>query len=308
MDLRHMRHFVAVADELHFGRAALKLHMAQPPLSQSIRRLEDDLGVQLFKRSRLGVELTEAGQVFLGEARRTLLQAELARKIARRADSGTPDVRISFIDHALRYVVPPVIMKFREALPDVQIDLSEETPREQINSLLAGNRDVAFILAGVIPINDEFEQLVVQRTRFVAAVPADWPLAKQDSITLRELSNQPFIRPPEKYLDRLPETLAIFQNVGVLPQVVQEVTQPSVALSLVGVGMGCALVSANALATPLHNVKFLRISDHPPNRHWELIMLWNPDRLNKPSAVFVQLAKDHVAANPQLVDLSNYPG
>lgn len=308
MDLRHMRHFVAVAEELHFGRAALRLHMAQPPLSQSIRRLEDDLGVQLFKRSRLGVELTEAGHVFLGEARRTLLQAELARKITRRADSGTPDVRISFIDHALRYVVPPIVVKFREALPDVQMDLSEETPSAQVRSLLAGDRDIAFILAGVIPINDEFEQFVMQRTRFVAAVPADWPIAKQDSITLRELSNQPFIRPPEKYLHRLPETLAIFQNVGVLPKVVQEVVQPGVALSLVGAGMGCGLVSANALATPLNNVKFLRISDHPPNRHWELIMLWNPDRLSKPAATFIQLAKEHVAANPQLIDLSESPG
>jgi DNA-binding transcriptional LysR family regulator len=303
-----MRHFVAVAEELHFGRAALRLHMAQPPLSQSIRRLEDDLGVLLFKRSRLGVEMTEAGHVFLGEARRTLLQAELARKITRRADSGTPEVRISFIDHALRYIVPPLTMKFRQALPNVQIDLLEEISSAQVKSLFAGDRDIAFVLPGTMPVNENFEQFVVQRTRFVAAVPADWPLAKQGSITLLELSKQPFIRPPEKYLHRLPETLAIFQNVGVLPQVVQEVVQQTVALGLVGAGMGCSLVSANAVATPPHNVKFLRISDHPPNRHWELIMLWNPDRVSPSSAVFVQLAKDHVAANPQLIDLSDGPG
>jgi DNA-binding transcriptional LysR family regulator len=293
-----MRHFVAVAEELHFGRAALRLHMAQPPLSQSIRRLEDDLGVLLFKRSRLGVELTEAGNVFLGEARRTLLQAE----------SGAAKVRISFIDHALRYVVPALVMKFRQAQPDVQIDLLEETSSTQVTSLLAGGRDIAFVMAGVTPVHEDFEQFIMQRTRFVAAIPADWPLAKQDSITLLELSKQPFIRPPEKYLHRLSETLAIFQNVGTLPDVVQEVMQQTVALGLVGAGMGCSLVSANALATPPHNVKFLRISDHPPNRHWELLMLWNPARLSKSSAVFIQLAKDHVAANKQLIDLSVYPG
>jgi len=305
MDLRHMRHFVAVAEELHFGRAALRLHMAQPPLSQSIRRLEDDLGVLLFKRSRLGVELTEAGKVFLGEARRTLLQAELARKITRRAESGMADVRICFVDHALRNIIPPLIVKFRRTLPDIQVDLFEEIPSAQIKSLRAGDRDIGFLVTGVTAIGDEFEQFVVQRTRFVAAVPADWPLAQQDSITLRELSNQPFIRPPEKYLDRLPETLAIFQNVGVLPQVVQEVVQPNITLSLVGAGMGCSLFPAVVLTTHPHNVKFLRISDHPSNRHWALAMLWNPDRLSKSSAAFVQLVKDHVAANPQLVDLSD---
>jgi len=309
MDLRHMRHFVAVAEELHFGRAALRLHMAQPPLSQSIQRLEEDLGVQLFNRSRLGVELTEAGRVFLGEARRTLLQAELARKITLRAASGTAEVRISFVSAALKSIVPPLIVKFRKSLPTIPLALHEKLSSEQIERLRAGDIDIAFVVSGasLVPTPGELEQFAVHRTRFMAAVPADWPIAQQDSITLKELSEQPFIRPPEKYLHRLPDTLAIFQHVGALPTVALEISQPNVTISLVGAGLGCTLVTDVSIGNRPDNVKFLHISDHPPNRYWELVMLWNQEHLSKSGAAFVKLTKEYVAANPQLLHLPDLP-
>jgi DNA-binding transcriptional LysR family regulator len=303
MDLRHLVHFVAVAEELHFGRAAQRLNMAQPPLSQSIRRLENELGLVLFLRSRRGIALTEPGQVFLVEARRTLMQAELARKLAHRAVSRALDVRVRFVGAALNSFLPPLIVKFHEAAPDVRLDLVEQISREQIKALLAGDADIGFIIADA-PYSEAFERLVVQRSQFAAAVPAHWPVAQQEAITLKELAAQPFIRPPERHLHSVPESLAIFQSVGKLPNVVQEVTQTSVLMSLVEAGLGCTVITATAAHRRPAGVRFLRISDHPAHRRWELTMLWKPDHLSRSSAAFVQLVRDHVAANPHLVGLA----
>lgn len=303
MDLRHMRHFVAVAEELHFGRAARRLNMAQPPVSQSIKRLEEDLGVVLFNRSRRGVELTEAGHIFLTEARRTLMQAELARKMTRRAVSGTAEVRVSFVGAALNEFLPPLVVAFHDKYPDVRLTLHEMISMEQVKGLLAGDGDIGFIL-GEAEHSESFDRFLVQRSQFAVAVPASWPLAQRDTISLQELAQQPFIRPPERYLRRIPETLAIFQSVGTLPHVVQEATQTSVVLSLVGAGLGCSLITSTAAGNAPPGVKFLTISDHPSHRRWEMVMIWNPDHLNKSSAAFVDLAKAHVAANPGLLEFS----
>lgn len=302
MDLRHMRHFVAVAEELHFSRAARRLNMAQPPVSQSIRRLEDDLGVTLFNRSRRGVELTEAGQIFLVEARRTLMQAELARKMAQRAVSGSAEVRVSFVGAALNDFLPQMVVQFHGAHPKTRLTLVEMISRDQVQGLLAGDFDIGFVL-GHAEYSESFERLVVERSLYVAAVPAHWDIAKQDSVTLAELAREPFIRPPEKSLRGIPESLAIFQSVGTIPHVVQEVTQTSVMLGLIGAGLGCSVITATSARRRPPDVRFLPITDHPPHRRWELVMLWKPDHLNRSSEAFVQKTKEYIATNPQLLTL-----
>ena len=170
-----MRQFVAVAEELHFGRAAARLNMAQPPLSQAIRRLELSLGVDLFNRSKRNVELSAAGEVFLIEARRTLLQAEVARKMAQSAASETPEVRISFIGPALYQVLPEILVRFRAAVPKVHARLFEVTTPQQIDGILAGDYHVGFITHGIRHAGCESK--LVERSGFVAAVPANSPLA-----------------------------------------------------------------------------------------------------------------------------------
>lgn len=302
MDLRHMRHFVAVAEELHFGRAARRLNMAQPPLSQSIRRLELDLGVSLFDRSRRGVELTPGGRVFLEEARRTLMQADLARKLAQREATRIPEVKVSFIGPALYRVLPELLVRFRAASPHVHVRLHERASPEQRAGILAGDFDVGFVTAAGVSAGSGCEALLVERARFVAAIPADWPLAAQASVTLAELAEQPFIAPPQQYAPQTVEPMGVFKSVGAMPQVTQEATQTNTTISLVGAGLGCSMVMATAALTRSRGVRFLPIADAVPAPLWELMMTWHPDRLGRLAAGFVDFARGYVRDNPRLLD------
>lgn len=264
MDLGHMRHFVAVAEELHFGRAARRLNIAQPPLSQSIRRLEFNLGVQLLNRSRRGVEMTEAGRVFLEEARRTLMHAELARKMAQRAAEQVAEVRVAFVGPALFRVLPELLLRFRARAPGVEVRLFELPSAEQVAGIETGDYDIG-LCTGATALVAECESLVVERAPFVAGIPADWPLAQYPEVSLLDLAEQPFIQSPQKYQAQVTENMEMFRNLGVMPRVVQEATQTNTTLSLVGAGLGWALVTATAALAQPRNVRFLPIVDNTPN-------------------------------------------
>lgn len=302
MDLRHMRHFVAVAEELHFGKAARRLNMAQPPLSQSIRRLELDLGVDLFDRSRRGVELTAAGRVFLDEARRTLMQADLARKMTQREATKIPEVKVSFVGPALYRVLPGLIVEYRAAVPDVHVRLYERASPDQLTGIVAGDFDVGFVTAAGVARGSGCETLLVERAPFLAAVPADSVLAQRDSVRLAELAEQPFISPPQQYAPQSMEPMGVFKSIGVMPHVTQEATQTNTTVSLVGAGLGCSMVVATAALMQARNVRFLPIADDVPVAHWEMMMTWHPDRIGKLGADFVQFARAYVRDNPQLLD------
>ena len=275
--------------------------MAQPPLSQSIRRLELDLGIELFDRTRRGVELTQAGRIFLHEARRTLMQAELARKMAARAVEGAVEVRISFIGPALYRVLPRLLVSFREAYPDVNVRLYEETSPEQTKGILAGDFDIGFVSPGVEHIG-ACETMVIERTGLVAAVPADWPIAKEPSVTMKTLSEHPYITPPQKYLAYAPDYLAMFKNLGLMPVVTQEVSQTNTMLSLTGVGLGCSIVMATAALISPRNVKFLPILDSQPHWRWELLVAFPFEHLSVAAAAFIGLAKDQLGIHPEWLD------
>lgn len=298
-----MKQFVAVAEELHFGRAAIRLNMAQPPLSQAIRRLELSLGVDLFNRSKRNVELSEAGKVFLVEARRTLLQAEVARKMAQSAAADTPEVRISFIGPALFQVLPEILIKFHAAAPHVHARLFESPTPAQIEGILSGDYHVGFITHGIR--HTGCESRLVERSSFVAAVPSNSPLAARASVSLAELAEQPFILPPRKYAEQS-ETLDLFKNVGVVPRVEQEASQTNTTLSLVSAGIGCSLVMATAALQAIRNVSFLHIEDDLAPASWEMAMAWHPDHLGAETRLFLEVAGHHLAENPQLLDTNAY--
>ena len=295
-----MRHFVAVAEELHFGRAAKRLNISQPPLSQSIARLEASLGVELFDRSKRGVALTHAGAVLLEEARRTLAQAELARKMVQRAAAAVPELRISFIGPALFQVLPGLLVGYRAAQPSVEVRLFEASSPEQVTGIMTGDYDVGFITAG-IP-HPDCESMLVERARFVAAVPANSPLAARASLRLADLAEQPFILPPRKYASQS-EALTVFKSAGAAPRVAQEASQTNTTLSLVGAGLGCSMVMATASLARPRNVRFLAIEDASPKARWELAMAWHPEHLSPLSREFIQFTRNYVLDNAHLLDL-----
>ena len=302
MDLRHMRQFVAVAEERHFGRAARRLNMAQPPLSQAMRRLEQDLGVELFDRTRRVAELTEAGRVFLTEARKTLMQAHLARQMAQRAAAKQVEVRIGFIGPALFRFLPDLIVFHRRTRPDVETRLLEMPSTVQIKAVLAGEVDVGFLSALTDHVPG-IEAMAVERSGRRIAVPADWDIARKDSVRLTDLADLPLILPPQKYAPYYSETLAMFERAGVMPRVAQEATQLNTTLSLVGAGMGCSVIMAHAERAQPRNVRFLRIEDAPPYRPWELTMIWASEHSTPVARSFVDLTQRYIADNPQLLEV-----
>jgi DNA-binding transcriptional LysR family regulator len=301
MELRHVRHFVAVAEELNFRKAAQRLNMAQPPLSQSIRRLEDSLGVQLLDRSRRGVALTSAGRAFLDEARNTIRHADLGRKLAQREAEDTQEIRISFITAATYQLVPRLLADFHAKWPALVVRLHEAPSPTQVAALLAGDNDVGFVSADTKGLLD-LDSRLVERARIVAAVPADWPIASRDSISLAELAEHYVILPPKiDFALGSDAVVSLFRKAGVMPYVAQSETHATTTLALVGAGLGCTLATTtSAIAAPRY-VRFIAISDQIASSDWGLKMVWRPQLAREPAKRFVQFVIDAVAATPSLL-------
>ncbi|HZR38916.1 MAG TPA: LysR family transcriptional regulator [Ktedonobacteraceae bacterium] len=246
MELRHLQYFVAVAEELHFGRAAQRLNMAQPPLSQQIRHLEEELGVQLFQRTRRHVELTDAGQAFLQEARLTLAQAEHAVKIARQAGRGEiGKLTIGFVGSATYEALPSIIRNFQARCPDVELILRELTTTQQVRALHDKRIHIGILRP---PINDDtlvLETLI--KEPIVLALPENHPLSRQSSLTVEALAHEHFILFPRHLGPGLyDQIIGLCQQGGFSPQVTQEAIQMQTILGLVATGLGIALIPASA--------------------------------------------------------------
>jgi DNA-binding transcriptional LysR family regulator len=305
MDLRQMRHFVAVAEERHFGKAARRLNMAQPPLSQSIMRLEEELGAKLLERSRRGVWLTPAGSVFLAEAQRTLMQADLARTVTQRAASlGPQRLNVSFVGPALYRVLPAILSEFREKHPYFCPRLFELSSPEQMAGLRQGTYDVAF----VVPTPDLVEagdQFLVERAEYVIAAPEGSRLAKLESIHLADLQDEMMILAPA---DESPIHLSALQAacraVGFVPIATHEATQANVRLSLVAAGVGYSFVPATAALSQRSGVVYVPVRDMPTRNRFEMMITWRPQHATTATKAFVELTKAYVDANPHLIELN----
>jgi DNA-binding transcriptional LysR family regulator len=249
IELRQFRQFIAVAEELSFRRAAERLNMAQPPLTATIKRIEDEVGAILIERTNRIERLTEAGRVFLDEARKTVNQAERAMLAAQRAGAGlTGTLRVTFVASAAREILPSILLRFREHYPAVKLELREAMTTQQLVSLANDESDLGF----VIPPLQDAENLnieVIARNRLVAALPEGHPLTKADQITLADMSQESWILFAARQGPGLHRIIhAACAKAGFSPSIGQEAPQMDTIASLVAGGMGVALVS-RALAT-----------------------------------------------------------
>jgi DNA-binding transcriptional LysR family regulator len=246
LELRQLRYFVTVAEELHFGKAALRLHMTQPPLSQTIQAFEQQLGTALFERNRRAVALTPAGHALLPEARRLLAQADALPGLVMRAATGQAGrITLAFITSADYSVLPPFLRSYRSAYPDVQITLREATSDVQVDELLNGRIDCGLMLA---PLPDkaraELDYLKVLAEPLVLAAPAGLAALQQGGpVRLQDLPPLPLIIFPRAIAPALHDAiLACFRAAGLAPAIGQEAIQMQTIVSLVSAGMGVALV------------------------------------------------------------------
>jgi DNA-binding transcriptional LysR family regulator len=241
IELRHLRYFVAVAEELHFGRAAQRLHLAQPPLSQQIRKLEEILGYPLFVRTSRAVRLTSAGSVFLDRARRTLrnVQEDIdeARSIGR-GDVGF--LRVGFIGSSMLTPLPAMLGQYRHQYPKVQLLLSESFSSSLGQSLLKGTLDAAFLRDGDPTPGLTIEPLFSEA--YVAVLPHTHPLAQRRSISAALLRDEPFVFfSPAAGKLAYERTISLCLEHGFRPNVVQEAPQWLTILRLIGAGLGVTI-------------------------------------------------------------------
>jgi DNA-binding transcriptional LysR family regulator len=290
MELRQLRYFVAVAEDLHFRRAAARLHVSQPPLSQQIRQLEQEMGCQLLRRTRRRVELTPAGAAFLRDARTLLQQLDGAVATARRIEAGqTGRIRINFVGSALLSIVPGAVQRFRATRPDVEIELHERPTADQLAAVAAGDVDVGLVRPP-IEQSDELRAELVMREQTVAAVPGGHSLATMRRVPLRRLAAEPLVLFPREqapgYHDLLISSLAA---TGVHPRVVQYAPEMLTIVGLVAAGLGVSLAPASVGRLALGGVAYRPLTGAPKS---ELVAIARADDDSALVRAFIEQAKE----------------
>lgn len=279
MDSRQLRHFVAVAETLNYHRAAEQLHMSQPPLSASIRKLEEQLGVQLFERTRRGTALTAAGTAALEDARRALFHTEQFGRVATataRGEAGS--LRIGFVGSATYALMPQVMPVFRARFPEVQLVLAESTTRRLLEDVQQGLLDAALLRFPLVRAHGA-QLLPVERDRFVAALPVTHRLARRRRIALEELRDEPFVMFGAEAVPGLHAmALLACQKAGFVPRVQQEAVQVQTVVSLVESGLGVALVPSVAARHATRSLAFRPLQGPGAETEIGLALAWRAER------------------------------
>jgi DNA-binding transcriptional LysR family regulator len=259
VELRHLRYFLAVADELHFGRAAERVHVAQPAISQQIRRLEAEIGTELFHRNRREVRLAPAGEALRDYAVRAIDEVNDGVEAARRAARGEiGNLTVGFLETAASTIVPRAVRQFRSARPDVNLTLRELGVGAQIDDLQAGRLDVGIIRPPADADDLVFERIIDEE--LIAAVPSGHPLAGRDQITARTVVDQPLVLLSREVVPGLyDQVLAIRQEESGSGAIAQEATSIQAVLGLVSAELGISVMPASVRSLSREGVEFVAI-------------------------------------------------
>ncbi|SAK47278.1 LysR family transcriptional regulator [Caballeronia catudaia] len=261
MELRHLRYFVAVAEERNFTRAAERLHIAQPPLSRQIQQLEETLGVQLFERNSRPLKLTETGKFFYSHAVQLLAQTAELESMTRRVGNIERSLSVGFVGSTLYGMLPKIIRRFRDENATVELSLHEMSTMDQIRALKDGRIDVGF---GRIRHEDaNIRRVVLREEQLIVALPVGHPLSlAKPVLSLRDLGNETLIifpkAPRPSYADQV---LAAFQDRGLAPRKLYEVRELQIALGLVAAGEGISVVPSSVYGLKRDDVSYKELDD-----------------------------------------------
>ena len=291
MELRHLRYFVAVAEELHFGRAAKRLCITQQPLSRQIKDLEEELGVELFYRTKRTVRLTEVGEIFLTETRKTLQQADRAVLIVKQASQGKIGrITVGFTGSALNIVLPNAVRQFKQLYPQIDLTLKRMQTPEQLLALDNGQIDLGLLHP---PINDDGLILeTIYREQLVVALPDNHSLAKDRSkpISLQQLAKESFILFPRHIGSVLYDRIInLCQQAGFNPKILQEAIPQQTILGLVAAGIGISLIYSSVKTLGRHGVVFRDLIETTPVL--ETAVVWNSHSTNPVLPSFVEIVR-----------------
>jgi DNA-binding transcriptional LysR family regulator len=289
VELRHLRYFIAVAEELNFSRAAQRMHMAQPPLSAAIRQLERDLGVDLFVRTTREVKLTEAGRAFLHGARRTLADAERAAEDAKRAAAGElGQLRIAYSWSARFETLPALGRAFRASHPDVELLAQELWNARMPAAFASGSIDVGLSVCPEIAA--ELELAPIRNERLVALLPEAHPLACEEAIPLSALADEEFIVFPREIAPRLHDAfMAIYRRAGFEPRVRNESFHTGWDLGVLAEIPAVAIAPQTVTAGLPEGITAVAISE--PTDVLETCLVWRADDSSPAIAAFVAVAR-----------------
>lgn len=298
MEMRHMRYFIAVAEELHFARAAERLQMSQQPLSAQIRRLEEELDVVLFERTTRRVALTDAGRVFLEKAYQTIQafnQAINAAQEAKRGERG--EIRIGYASTTLYNIMPPLIRTFRERFPHIRVILRELACHPALDEqVMQGYLDIGLTGDPLYVYTERLDHLTLCRESVFVVLPETHRLAAWHEIPLCELHNEPFIQ-----YDRVEKVhvhqqiVSVFREAGLSLNNVQEATSEQAMIGLAAAGIGVSIVSASLSGIRRTEVVYRRLIE--PDVEVDFNMVWRRDHISPVVQSFLQVGQEQALAS-----------